>query len=518
MENKLTDCKEWRALASHQQELAGMHMRDMFISDPNRFRHFSLEAAGLFLDYSRNRITQTTLSLLTDLAAASNLKTKIQDLLNGQKINTTEHRAALHTALRSINHYPTDQIASQIQAARQQLSQFVEQIHSAQWRGVTGKPIKYIVNVGIGGSYLGPLMTITALRDYAINDLVFHFIACVDQTSIQDVLTKIDPEATLFIISSKSFATFETLTNAKYLIKWMTSRLGDKALKQHFVAITASPEKAQALGIPTAQIFPLWDWVGGRYSVWSAIGLPLMLMLGMPQFDEFLRGGRDMDEHYQQADFAHNMPVIMALISIWYTNFFNVTAQVIAPYSQRLMYLVAYLQQLQMESNGKDVDINGHTIDYLTSPILFGEAGCNAQHTYHQLLHQGSHLVPVDFILNGDSSNDLLASAISQAQALMCGKTQSANYQTLPGNRPSNLLFMDKITPRTLGALIALYEHKTYTQSVIWEVNSFDQWGVELGKQLLPDILNQLADTTPPSSIQHFIDYVKVARVKNNES
>lgn len=475
----------WRIISDHQRAIANEHMRDWFASDRDRFSRFSLQAGDIFLDYSRNRINDQTLALLCELANRHDLSRQIEALFNGEAVNTTEQRPALHTALR----HPTLSPVSELVATeRARLYDFVDRIRHGKFR--------HIVNVGIGGSYMGPLMTTHALKEFATSNLQFHFISCVDKTHFDEVLSQIDPDTTLFIISSKSFTTFETLLNARLLISWMKEKVGKQAL-EHFVAVTAAVDKALAFGIPSEQIFPVWEWVGGRYSIWSAIGLPLMLMLGTDGFNEFLAGAYEMDQHFRHAEIGKNMPVLLALLGIWYTNFFSSSAQVIAPYSQRLRYLIPYLQQAEMESNGKMVSHQHEFVSYQTSPVIFGEAGCNAQHTYHQLLHQGTQLIPVDFILVKNATTTqqddiLFASGVSQAQALMQGQSHHEPHRVLPGNRPSNILLLNHLTPRSLGALLALYEHKIFVQGVIWNVNSFDQWGVELGKQLLPRILDEL--------------------------
>lgn len=491
--------KAWQVLSDHQETIVANHMRDWFAADQDRFTRFSLSVGDVLLDYSRNRITEQTVRLLCELARQSDLSQRIQAMFNGESINTSEQRPALHTALR--NKHPVivegHNVAELIEQERRRIYHFVDRIRHGEFKGVTGKPIRQIVNVGIGGSYLGPLMTTHALKEFNKNELAFYFIACVDKAHFDEVVSKLDPESTLFIISSKSFTTYETLLNAETLKQWLSDKLGKNALAKHFVAVTAAADKATAMGILPEHIFPVWEWVGGRYSIWSAIGLPLMLMIGTEGFDQFLAGAREMDEHFRQADFVQNMPVLLALLGIWYTNFFNAEAHVIAPYSQRLRYLIPYLQQAEMESNGKMIGHQQHPVSHQTSPVIFGEAGCNAQHTYHQLLHQGTRFIPVDFILlkNADKSlqeDVLFASAVSQAEALMRGQSYAETHRTLPGNRPSNVLLLNRLTPRSLGALIALYEHKIFVQGVIWDINSFDQWGVELGKQLMPDILNQL--------------------------
>jgi glucose-6-phosphate isomerase len=412
------------------------------------------------------------------------------------------------------------------------MQQFTDDVRCGNWRGCTNKPITDIVNIGIGGSHLGPLLTTHALTDYAIKHLRCHFISNIDSAHLNEVLQQINPETSLFIVSSKSFTTLETLTNARTIKTWLKQQLAGvrsatSIIEKHFVAVTAAADKAVAFGIPDEQIFPLWNWIGGRYSVWSAIGLPLALACGMENFSAFLEGAHEMDQHFRHADFSENMPVLMALLGIWYINFFAANNHAIIPYSHHLTHLRTYLQQADMESNGKSISQHGTSIEYATGPIIWGEQGCNAQHAFHQLLHQGQHLTSVDFILTGGTHDNvkshhdiLIASGLSQAQALMQGKSfqqafdelvqdgcsaedanELAHHKSISGNRPSNILFMNQITPRNLGALLALYEHKIFVQGAIWQINSFDQWGVELGKQLLPQILNDL--TNDESLLSH---------------
>ncbi|MBX3708386.1 MAG: glucose-6-phosphate isomerase [Gammaproteobacteria bacterium] len=543
------DLKEWQALVNHQHHIANHHMRDWFTEDPERSSRYTLECGEILLDYSRNRITHDTIALLCNLAHAVQLTHQIEALFTGQPVNRTEDRPALHTVLRNQNHTALyvkgENITLQIKKSQEKIGDFVNQVHAHKWTGVTGKPISHIVSIGIGGSHLGPMMCTHALQEYAVTDLNIHYISSVDDTHLNEILQKIDPEATLFIISSKSFLTIETLTNAQTILTWMQSKLGNDALKRHFIAVTAAPEKAIQFGVPEENIFPLWTSIGGRYSIWSAIGLPLVLLIGNKNFSDFLRGAHAMDEHFRQADFAENMPVLLAMLSIWYTNFFDCKAHAIVPYTHRLKYFIPYLQQAEMESNGKSMGLNGHKLNYATSPVIFGGEGCDGQHAYHQLLHQGQHLIPVDFILTGNLSsnhslhhqhqNILIASCLSQAQALMQGKTyheayanllatplspslcaELAHHQMVPGNKPSNILFLQRISPKNIGALIALYEHKVFVQSVIWNINPFDQWGVELGKQLLPNILQCIQDTgkrentcSIPVELIHHIKNVK---------
>jgi glucose-6-phosphate isomerase len=555
---KLTELAEWQALCMHKKTIADAHMQDWFNQHSQRFKECSLKLEGILLDYSKNRVTTETLNRLIQLANAAHLKEKITAFMAGDVVNHSERRAALHTALRAhetktILHNGKN-IMPMIHAALKKMREFTEKIRNKTRRGVTGKPIRVIVNIGIGGSHLGPLMAVHALKNDAKTDLAAYFISNIDSAHLQEVLTQIDPETTLFIVSSKSFTTLETLTNAKTLRQWLIQQLGPKALQKQFVAVTAAYDAAIAFGILEENIFTLWDWVGGRYSLWSAMGLPLALMIGMDSFLDFLAGARAMDEHFEKAPFSHNMPVILALLGIWYINFFDARHHAVVPYSHHLNYFRAYLQQLDMESNGKSISQEGLAIDFLTGPVILGEQGCNGQHAFHQLLHQGRHFIPVDFILVGaddhadaddpvytDHHDILISSALSQAQALMCGKPfheaflelqakghskeesqRLAQHKAAPGNRPSTILFLDKMTPYNLGMLLALYEHKTFVQGAIWDINSFDQWGVELGKTLLPSILKQLHthETSYPSdsSTQGLIQHYKQLKRRRHET
>lgn len=544
--NQLTELNEWLALKHHHQEIASLHMREMFRKDRERFPRYTIQSGELLMDYSRNRITDQTLTLLCNLAEAVNLKQKIAALFAGENINTTEKRPALHTALRDQSHRKIEvngeNIAHIIAETQTRMHALAKQIHEKAWLGVTGKPIKHIINIGIGGSHLGPMMCTYALSPFNYRDLTFHFISTVDKANIQEVLQQIDLETSLFIVSSKTFTTIETMTNAETIASLMKNKFGDSAMHQHFLAVTAAPAKAKAFGIQKEHILPMWDWVGGRYSIWSAIGLPLLLLLGSKEYNAFLQGAFMMDEHFKNAPFQQNIPVLLALLGIWYMNFFGSNIKAIVPYAHHLRYFVPYLQQAEMESNGKSVCLNGKEALHATGTVIFGEEGCNGQHAYHQLLLQGQHLIPVDFILMGKMQRDakdaydihhqiLIASGLSQAQALMQGKTYDEAYQELrnlhyaeneakalahhkmiPGNRPSNVLFFERLSPKNLGALIALYEHKIFVQGAIWDINSFDQWGVELGKQLLPTILQSLkerhksenTDSATAGLIDHF--------------
>jgi glucose-6-phosphate isomerase len=542
MKNKITDLPEWNLLQAHHQQIATVSMQDWFDADPLRFPRMTLGLNEIFLDYSKNRVTSETISLLCQLANATMLKSKMENLFSGQTVNFTEMRAALHTALRDRTSTPLminqHDIKSDIAAALQKIGHFVKQVHTQEWRGCTGKPVRDVINIGIGGSHLGPLLGVHALNDFVKPDLCCHFISNIDAAHVNEVLNQINPETSLFIISSKSFTTLETITNAHSIKIWLQSKMPGQDINKHFVAVTAANDRARQFGVAEEQIFPVWDWVGGRYSIWSSIGLPLALMIGYENFIAFLEGAHEMDQHFIHTEFENNIPVIMALLGIWYINFFAANNHAIVPYSHQLTHLRTYLQQADMESNGKNIGRDGMDLLYATGPIIWGEQGCNAQHAFHQLLHQGQHFIPVDFILVGKNKNDfdqhhdiLVSSGLSQAQALLRGKTYAqalnelesegvaadvasllARHKTIPGNRPSNIIFLNSITPRNLGSLLALYEHKIFVQGAIWDINSFDQWGVELGKQLLPKILadlqasadNQGHDPSTQGLIKHY--------------
>lgn len=518
---KLTVLPAWQALQHHYQTIAGHSMQEWFTKDPERFARFSLTFNDMLFDFSKNRINQETISLLVKLAKEVNLSEAIHQLFSGFSINSTENRPALHTALRDrkATHLLVNgqNIMTEIHSALQKMHELTDKVHNDTFRGATGKPIRSIVNIGIGGSHLGPLMVTHALNNYADPKLQCYFISNLDGSQINDVLQKIDPEQTLFIISSKSFTTTETLANAALIRRWLQDKLGSKDISAHFVAVTASKEKAKTWGILESNIFPIWDFVGGRYSVWSAIGLPIALMIGMENFYAFLDGAHEMDLHFKQTDFTQNIPVLLGLLGVWYINFFGCQAQALIPYLYELNYFQDYIQQADMESNGKFVTRANQFVEYATGPVIFGQQGCDGQHSFFQHLHQSPQFIPVDFILaaQGDyfqeQQNSLVASALSQAEALMLGRSYIdalvelkqaglseedaaclAKHKTIPGNRPSQIFFFKKITPRALGQLMAIYEHKIFVQGIIWNINSFDQWGVELGKQLLPSILVDL--------------------------
>ena len=515
---------EWQKLVLHHQKMQNLTLREMFEADPKRFQKFSLDSCGLFLDYSKNRINEKTLQLLGHLAKISSLKTHINEMFNGKMINTTEKRAALHTALRNPTVGPIKvngvNVMPEIHATLQQMRDCAEKIRARAWFGFSNQPIQTIVNIGIGGSNLGPLMVTKALTPYAADYLNYYFISNIDGTSIAEVFKKIDPATTLFIVASKTFTTQETLTNATTAKHWLLRHAPDAAtaIKRHFVAVTAAPQAAVAFGITQKNIFPFWDWVGGRYSLWSAIGLPIAIILGMDNFQELLQGAYLMDQHFRKAPTLQNMPVILALLSIWNINFLDARTLAIIPYDQYLEYFPAYLQQLEMESNGKCVRLDGTAVNYRTAPVVWGGVGTDGQHAFHQLLFQGTQILPIDFILPLQSHHDLAehhlllcANCFAQSQALMQGKTLTevtselaksgmnqndldafAPHKVIRGNNPSNTILIKKITPATLGALIALYEHKTFVEGVIWGINSFDQWGVELGKKLCQQLVPQL--------------------------
>lgn len=522
----LTQSDAWKDLAEHHEKIRNIHMRDWFAEDPNRFHNFHLDAAGLSLDYSKNRVTKDTMSMLLRLAQEQDLSPKIQAMFDGEAINRSENRPALHTALRNFSDRDIfvdgENIMPEVRETVHRMEEFCWKIRRNQWRGYTNRPFTDVVSIGIGGSFLGPKLASSALKPYWDSRLSIHYLANIDGSHITEILKRLDPATTLFIIQSKSFGTQETLKNANACRQWFLDNGGtEDDLSKHFTAVSSNIEKATAFGIDEENIFPMWDWVGGRYSLWSAIGLPLALAIGIDNFRELLRGAHDMDEHFRTAPLDQNMPVIMALLGAWYVNFFGVNSHAILPYDHYLRSLPAYLQQLDMESNGKRVSIDGNVLDYDTGPIIWGGVGTNGQHAFHQLLHQGTHFSPCDFIMPMTSHNPidnfhamLVSNCLSQSQALLQGKSEEqaineiletgkskaeaivlAPQKIIPGNRPSNTLYFQKSTPRSIGALIALYEHKVAAQGMIWGVNSFDQWGVELGKQLGDKVLGALEST-----------------------
>ncbi len=524
----LTDSTVWQQLAAHQQELATRTMTAMFAEDATRFDRFSLQACGLFLDYSKNRLDERGLSLLLELARGTGLEAGRDAMFAGEEINCTEKRAVLHTALRNVSGNPVRvngrDVMPEVRDVLARMRVFCNAVRSGEWRGHTGKAIRSVVNIGIGGSDLGPVMVTRALQAYQSPELSSYFISNIDGAHSKDILATLDPETTLFVVASKTFTTQETLTNARTARRWLLAALKDQsAVASHFVAVSSKPELAAEFGIDPQNVFGFWDWVGGRYSLWSAVGLPIALAVGMDNFTALLQGAHDMDEHFRTAPLEENMPVLMALVGIWYRNFFGANSYAILPYSQRLDRLPAFLQQLDMESNGKSVQRDGRPCDYATGPIIWGEPGTNGQHAFYQLLHQSQELIPCDFLvaaraddLDPEHHNILLANVIAQSEALMTGKSDeqlraellSAGiegaeqerlfaHKSFPGNRPSNTLVYASLTPGVLGSLIALYEHKVFCQGHIWNINSFDQWGVELGKQLASLILPELAPGAP---------------------
>lgn len=514
--------ESFKLLKDHFLPLQEMHMREFFSQSPVRFEEFSLRFEDILLDYSKNRITRDTRDLLIELAKECGLKQAIEAMFNGEKINVTEGRAVLHTALRNPNRsgllVDGHDILSDIHQVLDQMEQFSNQVINGEWKGRTGKAIQHIVNIGIGGSDLGPVMVTESLKAYS-NHLQVHFVSNVDGTHIAETLKKIDPETTLFMIASKTFTTQETMANAFSARKWFLENGGsEEAVARHFVAISTNEKGVREFGIDPKNMFGFWDWVGGRYSIWSAIGLSISCSIGFDNFKEFLAGAHAMDEHFQENEFDQNIPVILALLGIWYNNFFGAESQAILPYDQYMHRFTAYFQQGDMESNGKSTDRKGHEINYQTGPIIWGEPGTNGQHAFYQLIHQGTKLIPCDFIAPVHSHNPLgehhallLSNFFAQTEALMNGKTleevkaelkssgktedeiaKLAPFKVFEGNRPTNSFLVKKITPRVLGSLIAMYEHKIFVQGVIWNVFSFDQWGVELGKRLAGQILPEL--------------------------
>ena len=522
---RLRQLPAWQELQAHFEQVRHIHMRDWFASDPQRFDKFSLKQAGILLDYSKNRIEEKTRALLVELAQQSGLEGAIEGLFSGASVNSTEQRPALHTALRNRTNEPVlvdgEDVMPAIRAQLAKMRSFVEAVYTGEWRGYNGQAITDVVNIGIGGSDLGPVMVTEALKPYRMpRGVNVHFMSNVDGSHVVDILNHLQPETTLFIIASKSFTTQESLTNALTVRHWMQERLRHPdQLAHHFVAVTAARDKAQAFGIPQENIFEFWDWVGGRYSLWSAVGLSVALYLGMDNFESLLDGAHEMDEHFRHAPFEENMPVLMALLGIWYGNFFGSQAHAILPYDQHLHRFSAYFQQGDMESNGKSVTTSGEPVDYTTGPIIWGETGTNGQHAYFQLLHQGTRPISADFIAPvqsfypiNDHQTILIANFFAQTRALMMGKTEAevraslkkeglsvaeierlAPHKVLEGNRPTNTLLLDKITPRSLGSLMALYEHKIYVQGCIWQINPFDQWGVEFGKRTTSEVLKVLS-------------------------
>mmetsp|Transcript_13144 Transcript_13144/g.18052 ORF Transcript_13144/g.18052 Transcript_13144/m.18052 type:complete len:552 (+) Transcript_13144:47-1702(+) len=543
-----TGLKSWQALKEHHQTISKTHMRDLFASDPKRFEKFNLHLEDILFDYSKNIITEETLKLLLALVEEVNLKEKTEAMFTGKKINNTEDRAVLHVALRNVSNEPIfvdgKNVMEDVNAVLAKMKKWTESIISGEWKGYTGKKITDVVNIGIGGSDLGPNMVCTALKPYAVPGINVHFISNIDPTHVAETVKHLNPETTLFIVASKTFTTPETIFNAKAARKWfLESAKNDAHVAKHFVALSTNTEEVVKFGISKDNMFEFWDWVGGRYSLWSAIGLSIAVYIGFDNFMQLLQGAHDSDKHFRTTPFEKNIPVIMGVLGVWYNNFWDAQSHAILPYDQYMSRFSAYFQQGDMESNGKSVDKQGHRItDYTTGPVIWGEPGTNGQHAFYQLIHQGTKLIPCDFLAAVKSHNAhvgvedhqhiLLSNYFAQTEALMKGKTEQEAREELAqsglsgakledllphkvflGNRPTNSFLYQKLTPRTLGRLIALYEHKIFVQGVVWNINSFDQWGVELGKQLAKKILPELKTDTPTtthdSSTNGLINYFK---------
>jgi glucose-6-phosphate isomerase len=518
----LSKRKAWKALDAHYRKMSKSHLRTLFAEDPKRGERFTAEAQGIFLDYSKNRITDETLRLLIQLAEESGLRDRIDAMFRGEKINITEDRAVLHVALRAPDgaSFIVDgkNVVPQVQAVLNKMAAFCNRVRSGEWRGFAGRRIRNVVNIGIGGSDLGPVMAYEALRHYSERAMMFRFVSNVDGSDFEEAVRDLDPEETLFIISSKTFTTLETMTNGRTARAWSLKAFGgdEQSVARHFVAVSTNTGEVAKFGIDPANMFEFWDWVGGRYSMASAIGLSTMMAIGPENFRAMLDGLHQMDEHFRTAPFRQNLPVLMALISVWYTDFFGASTIAVLPYEQYLKRFPAYLQQLAMESNGKHVTLDGSVVDYQTAPVYWGEPGTNGQHSFYQLIHQGTRLIPCDFIAFTQTLNPLaehhdilLANVFAQAEALAFGKTPEqvkaegtpawlAPHRVFDGNRPSNMVLAERLTPETLGKLVALYEHSVFTQGAIWNIDPFDQWGVELGKVLAQRIIPELESKTEP--------------------
>ena len=540
----LVESPAWKALSSHYQTIEPLHMRDLFAQDPERFEKFSISFGDLLLDYSKNRVTEKTISLLCELAEEVDLKRWIERLFEGDEINHTEKRAVLHTALRNRSEQKIlvqgEDVVPEIREQLRHMRDFSEAIRTRAWRGYTGQPITDVVNIGVGGSDLGPLMACEALRPYAIHDLRVHFVSNVDESHIIDTLEMLKPETTLFIIASKSFTTADTLINANTAREWFLTAAGKTdSMARHFVAVTANRDEAHKFGVAKENVFEIWDWVGGRYSMWSAMGLSIAISVGMDHFESMLDGAHAMDNHFRTAPFQKNIPVLLALLGVWYNNFFECEAYAVLPYDQHLHRFPPYLRQMDMESNGKRIDRDGNIVEYQTGPIIFGQLGITGQHAFYQLMHQGSKLIPADFIAPissfqsiAEHHRNLMSNVFAQTEALMIGRTEDEvrqemtdagtpaedierllPYRVFPGNKPTNTILFDELTPHTLGALVAMYEHKVFVQGIIWNINSYDQWGVELGKQLAQSILPELeagdATSSHDSSTNGLVNYYK---------
>lgn len=530
-EKTVNKTKAWKKLESHYKHFRKVEMKDLFACDADRAKKFSVNLEAMYVDYSKNRINDRTMKLLLNLARECDLENKIKAMFKGDKINVTERRPVLHIALRNRANTPIyvdgKNVMPQINEVLAKMKKFSDAVRFGEFKGQTGKKLTNIVNIGIGGSDLGPVMACEALRKYWAKDINCYFISNIDGTACAEVLNKVDPETTLFIVASKTFTTIETLTNARTCRKWLVDALGEHAVAKHFVALSTNTKEVEKFGINPENMFEFWDFVGGRYSMWSAIGLIIAIAVGFENFERMLEGAYAMDQHFYNTDFEHNIPVILGMLGIWYNNFFGLHRYAVIPYDQYLQYVPMYLQQLDMESNGKFVAMNGEYVKYATGPVLFGGAGTNVQHSFFQLIHQGTEIVPVDFVIPAISHNEigehheiLVANVLAQGEALMRGKTvkeaaaelkkagksrEEINYlkkfKSFEGNRPSNTIVFKKMDPYTLGMLIAMYEHKVFVQGVVWNVDSFDQYGVELGKQMALSILPELQGTA--SGINH---------------
>ena len=538
----LTNSPEWLTLKKHQKRIDQLDIRDLFEANPNRFHNYSIKFDDLLFDYSKNRITDETIVLLLNLAKAQNLRTHIEDMFTGKRINKTENRAVLHTALRNRSNEPVYvdgvDVMPDVNHALQKMRDFCVRVHSGEWKGYTGKKITDIVNIGIGGSDLGPKMVTRALTPYAIEGMGVHYVSNIDRTDLNETLEKLSPETTLFLVASKTFSTQETMVNSRAARSWLVDAAGDKsAIAKHFVALSTHKKNVTEFGIDPDNMFEFWDWVGGRYSLWSSIGLSIALYLGMDNFEKLLDGAHAADKHFRNQHFATNIPVLMALLGIWYNNFYNSDSHALLPYDHYLEFFSAYFQQGDMESNGKHVDMNGNTVDYSTGPIIWGQPGTNGQHAFYQLIHQGTKVIPCDFITAAQSHHEqeechdlLISNFLAQTEALMKGKTEEevkadlgdhaskllVAAKVFSGNRPTNSFIFKKLCPFSLGRLIALYEHKIFVQGKIWNINSYDQWGVELGKVLAQAITPELKGDTSihshDSSTNGLINYYKEIR------
>jgi len=536
--SSLRDATAWRSLEDHAEEVRGTHLRDLFADDPKRGERYSVEVEGIFLDYSKNRITNETIRLLIQLAEERGVAERRDAMFAGEKINVTEDRAVLHVALRAPKgqriEVDGEDVVPKVHEVLGRMSDFADRVRSGDWKGHTGKRIRNVVNIGIGGSDLGPVMAYEALRHYTQRDLTFRYVSNVDGTDVAEATRDLDPEETLFIVSSKTFTTLETLRNATSAREWLLAKLGDEAaVAKHFVAVSTNEAEVSKFGIDTANMFGFWDWVGGRYSMDSAIGLSTMLAIGPGNFRKLLAGFHAMDEHFRTAPFERNLPVLLGLLTLWYVDFFGSQTVAVLPYDQYLKRFPAYLQQLTMESNGKSVTLNGSGVDYETGPIFWGEPGTNGQHSFYQLIHQGTKLIPADFIGFTQTLNPLanhhdllMANVFAQTEALAFGKTPEqvreegteewlVPHRVFDGNRPTNTILAEKLDPQTLGKLIALYEHSVFVQGVIWDLNSFDQWGVELGKVLAKRIADELESPAEPQLTHDSSTNALIRRYRN---